>query len=231
MRQVEKSLSEWKATLCNTVDIGGLLSRNKIAHKWKATFRSLELRETIAWRTQDLLEQSLFLFDNGHLLGARILLRSALESVAVLIYLNQLTRNVLEGKLDFHQFSEKTAILLLGSRNESTLHKSLNIITILEKCNKRYPGILKLYGALSESAHPNYEGICIGYADINRDEYVVTFSNKWNSIHSNRHINYIELCMETFFDEYNDEWTDAFEKLEVWIENNDAELEATKKEA
>jgi len=228
MRQVEQSLSDWKATLCESFEIGGLFSRNKKAHKWKATFRSLELRETIAWRTQDLLEQSLLLYDRSHLLGARILLRSAFESIAVLIYLNQLTRNVLEGKLGFHEYSEKTAILLLGSRDGSTPHKSLNIITILEKCNKRYPGILELYGALSESAHPNYEGICIGYADIDREEYIVKFSNKWKLMHSERHINHIELCMETFFNEYNDEWPDAFEKLEAWLEQNDAELEATK---
>jgi hypothetical protein len=231
MRQVEKSLSEWKASLCDSLDIKSLYSRNKIAHKWKATFRSLELREIISWRTQDLLEQSLFLFDNGHLLGARILLRSAFESIAVLIYLNQLTRSVLEGKLGFHVFSEKTASLLLGSRNESTPYKSLNIITILEKCDRRYPGILKLYGALSESSHPNYEGICIGYADIDREKYVVTFSNKWELMHSSSHINHIELCIKTFFEEYNNEWKDAFEKLETWLEKNDAELEATKKGA
>jgi hypothetical protein len=229
MRQVEKLLSEWKAMLCGSFEIGGLYSRNKTAHKWKATFRSLVLRETIAWRTQDLLEQSLLLFDQGHLLGGRILLRSAVESIAVLIYLNQLTRNVLERKLCFHEFSEKTAILLLGSRDGSTLHKSLNVITILEKCNRSYPGILELYGALSESAHPNYEGICIGYADIDKDEYVVRFSNKWKLMHSERHINHIELCMETFFYEYDKEWSDSFEKLEVWIEKNDAELIATKK--
>jgi hypothetical protein len=231
MRPVEKSLTEFKASLCDSIDIGGLFSRNKIAHKWKATFRSLELRETIACRTQDLLEQSLLLFDHGHLLGARILLRSAFESIAVLIYLNQLTRNVLEKKLGFHVFSEKTATLLLGSRDGSTHHKSLNIITILEKSNKRYPGILELYGALSESAHPNYEGTCIGYAEIDRKEFVANFSNKWKSMYSERHINHIELCIETFFIEYNEEWPDAFENLETWIEENDAELEAAKEGA
>lgn len=231
MRPVEKSLSEWKATLCDSIDIGRLFSRNKIAHKWKATFRSLELRETTSWRTQDLLQQSLLLFDHGHLLGARILLRSAFESIAVLIYLNQLTRNVLENELGFHEFSKKTATLLLGSRDDSTPHKSLNIVTILEKSNKRYPGILELYGALSESAHPNYEGTCIGYADIDRKEYIVNFSNKWKSMHSERHISHIDLCILTFFIEYNEEWTDAFEKLEGWIEENDAELEATKEGA
>ena len=231
MRPVDKSLAEWKASLCESVDIGGLFSRNNIAHKWKATFRSLELRETIAWRTEDLLEQSLLLFDHCHLLSARILLRSAFESIAVIVYLNQLTRNVLEGKLGFHEFSKKTATLLLGSRDGSTPIKSLNIITILEKSNKRYPGIIELYGALSESAHPNYAGTCIGYADIDRKEFVAHFSNKWKSMYSEGHIKHIELCIKTFFIEYNEEWPDAFECLEAWIAENDEELESTKEGA
>ena len=157
MRPIDKTLAEWKASLCRSIDIGGLFSRNQVAHKWKAPFRSLTLRETVAWRAYDLLEQSLLLYDSGHLLGARIILRSSFESVAMLIYLNQLTRNVLEGTLEFHEFSTKTSILLLGSRDGTTSHKSLNIITILEKCNSKYPGIKELYGSLSESAHPNYE--------------------------------------------------------------------------
>ena len=231
MRPINKILTEWKTSLCEEIDIGGLFSRNKIAHKWKAPFRSLTLRETVAWRTQDLLGQSLLLYDSGHLLGARIILRSAFESVAMLIYLNQLLRQVSEETLGFHEFSKKTSTLLMGSRDGSTPLKSLNIITILEKCNRKYPGIKELYDALSESAHPNYEGTCIGYSDVNRQEFITTFSNKWQTIYADRHIQNIELCIKTFYIEYNEEWPDAFEKLENWIEENDALLESTKENA
>lgn len=229
MRPVDQSLAAWKASLCNTLDIGGLFSRNATAHKWKAPFRSLTLRETVAWRTQDILEQSLFLYDHDHLLGARILLRSAFETVAILIYLNQLTRRVLAGTLDFHDFSELTSVLLLGSRDNSTAHKSRSIVTILNKCNARYPGIEDLYAMLSESAHPNYEGTCVGYSNLDRANHVTTFSNKWTAMYGERHIDSIGLCTTTFYNEYNEEWPDAFEKLEAWIEKNDAHLEATKR--
>ena len=228
MRPIDKALSVWKESLCKVIDIGGLYSRNKVVHKWKAPFRSLTLRETVAWRTQDLLEQSLLLFDSGHILGARIILRSAFESVAMLIYLNQLTRKVLEGQLDFHEFSAKTTTLLLGSRDNKTPYKSLNIMTILEKCNRKYPGIIELYAALSESAHPNYEGTCIGYSDINRKQFITTFSNKWQSMYGDSHIQNMELCIRLFYAEYNEEWPNVFEKLEDWIEKNDEYLKSTK---
>lgn len=38
----------------------------------------------------------------------------------------------------------------------------------------------------------------------------------------------MELCIGTFYHEYNDLWPDLMEKLEGWIETNDAKLEATK---
>jgi hypothetical protein len=170
---------------------------------------------------------------NGSIFGAnqhaRILLRSAFETVATLIYLNQITRNVLAGKLDFHDFSEKTTTLLLGSRDNSTSHKSLNIVTILNKCDGRYPGIEKLYAILSESSHPNYEGTCIGYSNLDRTNDTTIFLNKWNSMYANGHVDSIELCTATFYNEYNEEWQDAFEQLEAWVVANDDHLEKTKR--
>ena len=228
MREIDESLEAWRDSLCETVDIGGLFSRNSVAHKWKAPFRSLTLRETVSWRTQDLLAQSLILYDSGHLLGARILLRSAFETVAILIYLNQLTRKVLAGTLNFHEFSNKTSTLVLGSRDGSTSHTAINIITVIEKCEKRYPGIKSLYDALSESAHPNHEGTSIGYSVIDKEKFITTFSNKWKSIYGANHIGFMELCIDTFYCEYNEEWIDAIENLETWITESDAELEATK---
>lgn len=228
MRVIDESLAAWKDSLCESVDIGGLFSRNSVAHKWKAPFRSLTLRETVSWRAQDLLAQSLLLYDSGHLLGARIILRSAFETVAILIYLNQLTRKVLAGTLNFHEFSDKTSTLLLGSRDGSTSHSAISIITVIDKCDKRYPGIKSLYGALSESAHPNYEGTCIGYSVVDKENLITTFSNKWKSMYEASHIDSMGLCISTFYYEYNEEWLDALEKLESWITDNDDELEATK---
>lgn len=58
-RDVEQALASWKASLDPKLELGGLYARNPTAHKWKAPFRSLMLRETVFWRLQDLLAQSL----------------------------------------------------------------------------------------------------------------------------------------------------------------------------
>jgi hypothetical protein len=104
------------------------------------------------------------------------LLRSGFETLATLIYVNVLTEQVLDGELDFHAFGDKTTTLLLGSRNNEAMPKSINVMTVLEKCEKRYPGIMDLYAELSESAHPSYEGLCAGYSTIDHDGFETVFS-------------------------------------------------------
>jgi hypothetical protein len=200
---VEQALARLHASLLPSFDIGGLFSRNNIAHKWKATFRSLLLREAIFWRLEDLLQQSYALHRMKHSLGALILLRSALETLATFIYLNQLTANVLDGSLNFHTFSEKTAVLLLGSRNKTTDYSSINIQTVLQKCARRYDFIEQFYGDLSEVAHPNHEGLILGYSKPDRENFIENFSNHWSDIYSKTHEEKMSVVIMMFEHEYN----------------------------
>jgi hypothetical protein len=225
---VEQALERLRASRLPSFDIGGLFSRNKVAHKWKATFRSLLLREAVFWRLEDLLQQSYTFHKMGHALGALILLRSALETLATLIYLNQLTSSVLDGSLDFHAFSDKTGVLLLGSRNESTEYSAINITTVLQKCAKPYDFIEKFYADLSECAHPNHEGLILGYSRPDRDNFIENFANHWSEMYSKTHETKMSVVIMMFEREYNDVWTGLFEQLEEWLVSNDARLEATK---
>lgn len=225
---VEMNLTNWKNSLLKSIPVAGLLSRNPIAYKWKAPMRSWMLREALFWRLNDLMTQSYTLYKHEHMLGARILLRSGFETLAILIYLNQLSQQVLDGDLDFHVWGKKTSTLLLGSRNNPEMPKSINIVTVLEKCDKRYPGLVELYAALSESAHPNYEGLIKGYSKINHSEYETIFSNRWVELFGEQHLSAMELCMLNFHHEYNDVWSKLTEKLENWIVVNDVKLEASK---
>lgn len=228
MEEVAKTLAAWRASHVKNIPVAGLITRNPIAYKWKAPFRCWLLREAVFWRITDLLTQSHTLYLQEHGLGARILLRSAFETLAVLVRLNQLTKQTIESELSFHEFSRETEKLLLGSKDGSTGLASVNIMTTLGHCEKRYPGLAKLYGILSESAHPNYEGMVAGYSKVDHGERETHFANRWMAIYGGTHPASMRLCMETFEYEYDAVWRDLMENLENWIELNDAELEATK---
>lgn len=225
---VEHALARFKASLLPSFDIGGLFTRNNTAHKWKATFRSVLLREAVFWRLEDLLQQSYLLHKQGHALGARILLRSALETLATLICLNQLTRSVLDGSLDFHVFSDKTSVLLLGSRNQMTDHTAINIQTVLKKCAQRYDFIETFYAELSECAHPNHEGLIMGYSKPDRENFIENFSNSWAELYAKTHEQVMMIVIKMFEHEYNDIWPEQFSALEAWLVEKDDKLEATK---
>ncbi len=228
MDTIEQNLANWQASLMASIPVGGLFSRNPIAYKWKAPFRCWVLREAAFWRVTDLLTQSYALHQQGHGLGARILLRSGLETLATLIYLNHNMRSVIDGELGFHEFSRLTTRQVAGSKNVPGGHVAVNVLTMLDKGDKRYPGLRGLYDILSESTHPNFEGMVWGYSKVNHDEYETDFSNRWMALYGERHLNSMEVCMMTFHHEYDDVWTDLMNKLESWIVANDAHLEATK---
>lgn len=225
---VENALARLNSSRLSNFDIGELFNRNPTVHKWKAPFRSLLLREAVFWRFEDLLTQSYALHKLGHSLGARILLRSALETLAQLIRVNQYMARVVSGDLSFAEFSDKTVLLLLGSKNKSTSYDAVNISTTLTHCAKRYDWIEKLYADLSECAHPNHEGICMGYVKHDGEKFIESFSNRWAAIYSEGHEQLMTLCIFVFEHEYNNVWEENFTKLEKWIEANDSKLEATK---
>lgn len=210
------------------IPVADLLSRNSVAYKWKAPFRCWLLREAAFWRITDLLTQSYALHQQGHCLGARILLRSAFETLATLIYLNHNMRQVVDGKLNFHLFSQETVALALGSRDGSTDHVAVNVLKMLDRGDKRYPGLRSIYDGLSESAHPNYEGMVSGYSKPDHDEYETHFSNRWRQLHGKQHLNSMNLCMMSFHVEYDTVWAELMERLEGWIVAKDIRLEVTK---
>jgi len=230
MDTIEQKLANWRASLMTSIPIGGLLSRNPIVYKWKAPFRCWVLREAALWRLTDLLSQSYVLHQQQHGLGARILLRSGLETLATLIYLNRNIQDVLTGKLGFHQFSKKTVQQVGGAKNQSGRPDAINVLTMIDKGDKQYSGLRNLYDSLSESAHPNFEGLVWGYSKVDHDSYETNFSNRWMDLYGESHLNSMELCMMLFNHEYNFEWPSLMNQLEAWIAANDALLEATKNE-
>lgn len=210
-------LQRWKASLPLEVSLGGALAKNAIAYKWKAPYRSLVLREALFWRTFDALSQAQLLHEHRHTLGSRLLLRSALESVAVLAYLNQTTRQLLDGALVFDAFDRKTSLLLLGSRDKNTRYESVNVMTILKHVDKSYPGVLGVYDKLSESAHPNFEGVCFGYSEVDHERDETTFSIKLYEMWADRHDSLLALIGAVFEHEYNEVWAPQHELLEAWL--------------
>ena len=128
---IKKVLETYKKSLRKKIDLASLLSRSKIAHKWKLTYRLIVLREAILWRIVDILTQAYNIGINGMIVGSRILVRSALETVCLIIYMNKKMQSVIEGKMSFDDFENITTRLLLGAKNVDELPDPVNIMKLI----------------------------------------------------------------------------------------------------
>lgn len=227
MDLIEEAIVGYEKSLLKELDIIALRQKNLIAHQWKVTYQSLCLRETVAWRFVDIIGQSWFLHKNEKALGSRILLRSAIETLAMLIRLNQLTEQLITKKIPFISFCESVLNLLLGCRDETTGQQAKNIMSIFHHCEKKYEGIKKTYEWLSESAHPNFEGMRVAYSKTNDETMVTTFSKNTSDLYSKMQADGCLMAMSIFEAEYT-LWEKLFENMEDWLVENDAELQKSK---
>jgi len=226
--QISALIADVKGNLCKEINLEDFRASNEIAHKWKVTYRTKVLRELVSWRFCDLMEQIMILEETDHFLSSRILIRSLIETLAMMIYSNQKMENIISTGNGFHEYSRKTEKLLLGSKNNFTSHKAVGVLDVLNKCNAQYPELIKAYDVLSETVHPNWHTLLGTYAKIDKEESIIYFYNRGAEIFENSQISLILLLLLIFKKEYDTRWVKNFREFEKWVETNDNKLEDTK---
>jgi len=222
---IEKTLQNFKKSLPDKVNLASLYEHSRKAHKWKVTYRLLVLREAMLWRTVDILSQAQYLSINKMIIGSRILIRSALETICMLIYMNKKIQSVVEGNMSFEDFNKITERMFIGAKNENKILDSINVIKFIKESEIKYPGIEKIYHDLCETAHPNYFGVAAAYTKLNKKRHETDFGIFWKELHGDQHECGIKICLSILFKEYNEEWKKQFIQLEKWLEKNESELE------
>jgi len=175
----------------------------------------------------DLGASFIDLVDSSRYLSARIILRSACETSALLAYLNKKLDDVVSGKVDFETFNELTKQLLLGGKNDDYF-PPVNVLTALTHFAKDHPTILEIYKRLSEDAHPNADGMIYGFSTSQPDIFLTSFSNRFSATDSlkNHTVASADLVFLCYEQQYNETWPQRFEALEQWLRENDQRLEA-----
>lgn len=225
---LKDTLAAWREGIVPSVAVGELLSRCPVAHKWKAPYRCLVVREALLRRMIDIGSAIEVLTDSELVLGVRILLRSAVETTALLEFMAQKIDAVVAGKLPWSEFDTYTMRITVGSRDESkpTQHEAINVMTAVQKSNKAYPALLNIFNRLSESAHPNYDGVTYAYSRPLPDVHETQFGNYWQENFGHQQEPGTAYVFGCFSDAYNVHWIRAMVALEQWLRDNDSELEA-----
>lgn len=137
----------------------------------------------LKYRTANLAETAIKLFEEEKLLPAIIITRSIFETVCLLFYLHKRLSEVVKDRKvgDFVKIFTRIAIggkeemapIDLGGGNI----EALNILTAIDKVDGKFKGIRKEYNFLSDFAHPNLNGVLISFSYVNNEESCIEFSN------------------------------------------------------
>ena len=124
--------------------------------------------ESLGRRSILLSETAQKQFNDENPLAGAMLCRALIETMAVQYKLRMLLdNNPIE--------SEEYKKIALGGRYEGFPIAQTNILTLLGKLDKKYPGTEKYHAALCEFTHPNMVGVLGSFCEPNLEENRASF--------------------------------------------------------
>ncbi len=176
---------------------------NHFEHSKKARipFKVKLLVEAMNCRMIDFCESIDLLIKHNNIIPTTLLIRSLFEMLAIIDRVNSgIDHSLTENKLT-EDFSELIMKLLFGTRYD-TNYCAINILTQLEKINKKQDWVIKFYNDLSEFVHPNSDGVLGSYSELRKNESL----NLIYRVINNKHSVYewfekcYQLCMVFYYD-------------------------------
>ena len=149
----------------------------------KIPFKVATIKEIFLYRVVELSKIAIELIDKKKYLAAAILIRSTMETTAMLYYVYDKMKLVVE-KNDVGDIDEYLMRVMLGCKEKEDLAKPINVLTAVQKVdkwlNKVKPESAKgntknpfmgFYDGLSDYTHPNWYGGLGAYGEVD-DEFM-----------------------------------------------------------
>ncbi len=168
LKDIKTQIGLITASLPNIVDPASISCTVKIP------YNAIIYRESLIFRIEELARGAVLSYERNDICAAIVLVRALLESVAANWYLMELIKNNQERlESDIH---DKILRLLLGHKNkESEMPEAINVMTFLDKVEKKIKGIKSTYENLCEYSHPNWHGTSLLYAKNDYKNLMTTF--------------------------------------------------------
>ena len=193
-------------------DYNACLERLIIRRKSEVTVQGLFVESKTGWKCA-ILQQALLYrvcalangtanqWNAGNIIASVTLSRSLFETILVASHIrdellrlrqpmNQDAADAIDDLCNKHLFA---------TRNQDTVdagygHFATNILTYVDKFNKKIPSVREAYDFLSEFAHPNGSGHLFTYGEINRETGNVTFHELAREFAAFKGMSLLALC-------------------------------------
>lgn len=158
--------SSLRASLPNELCAGSFTLRSKLPYK------ATSFREVLIHRISDIADVAIDLYQNDRLVPAFIETRAVVETTAMIYWLYRKSCEFVE-KPDEDSFDEFLMQGIFGSRDGTTKHESYNVLTAVDRLDKKFNGLGQMYDTLCEFTHPNWSGVMGSYSKIDKEKYVL----------------------------------------------------------
>jgi len=139
----------------------------------KAPVQLFCTREALIWRTEELARTACDALEQDDLTAAALLARATVESAAIAWKLMELLDD--RQKMSPKELNEVLTRLLAGSRLWDDGPQALQILSCIDRMDKKVPGVRKSYDVLSEIAHPNWRGVFGMYSKTDEAKFTAHF--------------------------------------------------------
>jgi hypothetical protein len=140
--------------------------------KSKLPYKATSFREVLIHRISDIADVAVELYESNRLVPAFIATRALVETTAMLYWLHQKPSEFLE-KPDEDAYDKFLMKGMLGSKDRTTKAESYNVLTAVDRLDKKFKGLRQMYDTLCEFTHPNWSGVMGSYSRIDKDTYIL----------------------------------------------------------
>lgn len=199
MEQIDKNLKSIEGQLKTQISPRDVTLLSKIP------FKILSIKEIFLHRTFDFAVSSRLLFENMRIVPAILLVRSIMETNAIIYRINDLSMNAIKSN-DPKDLDDEAMLVLCGTRDPKELEfKSKNILGYIEKIQKSYSDYKYIYDTLSEFVHPNHDGCLGAYGQVDEKAKItyLGFNKEYNHFIHLETVRFLLLNLELFQEEYD----------------------------
>ncbi len=186
----------------------------------KPLMGALRLRESLIHRVAFLGSDALSLIESERYVSAAIIVRSVLETTAVMIYFDGLCGQFLSNG-DRVGLWRAIGRLSVGSKDSEGGFPPMKTGTIIEAANKAFPGYKKMYERLCEYTHCNWSGVLGAFSKLD-GQYRATFGG--DSKAALGALPALAAALETFIHTY-DECGDRLSSVSLMLDEQKAKKE------
>lgn len=168
------SIKKLKSYKLDQILVEGSLSKSKIA--WKIA----TLRQSYIWRLCELAESCAINWNHQHYVASLTLARGLIETGAILCCFDERVQRGLKNK-DLSFLNDEVTKKTFSTKMEFYRHEgqelATNILTPIQKMDRKLKGLEFIYKNLSEFTHPNHLGNSFHYGKLDPKSGTVIFSN------------------------------------------------------